>query len=57
MTTTEFKKGDKVETRVGGQVGTIVDRENEAVRGWAFQVRFADGVTKWLRSTDLRFAN
>ena len=47
-----YAKNDKVESRISGHKGVVIDVERE-VHGDAFQVRFADGLVKWLRSTDL----
>lgn len=56
ITHLEFKTGDKVETRLSGEQGLIIDREIE-IYGVSLLVRFNNGSKKWLRSTDLRFAS
>jgi hypothetical protein len=48
-----YAKNEKVVTRLSNDDGIVVDREDDARHGWAYQVQFADGSKKWFRSTDL----
>jgi hypothetical protein len=54
--TSPIKKNDKVKTRINHLAGVVIDCEDDVQFGWAYQVRFDNGVTKWMQLTDLYLA-
>ena len=54
----QYKKGDKVQMRMNGTTGVVVDREDHPVYGWSFLVKFdSSNITRWYASTDLYHAS
>ena len=51
-----YSKNEKVQMRIGRECGIVVDSENDVRFGWIYQIKFADGSTKWFKSGEIQKA-